>query len=332
MRRGAFLAAALAAPAFFAARSSALAQDEYDPASAARVPSLRVLLGSGAAAPNPGGGFTFNGRAYRGTFSPSPEGAIVNTIGLEEYLYSVVPREMPQSWPSQALQAQAVCARTYVLQRSNPRRAYDLVPSELDQVYEGVAAETATGRAAVDATAGRVVHFGSGYAEVMYSSCCGGRTEDSSDVWGGAPFPYLAGVACAYCADSPNFRWQRTIDRIAVGSAFAQELEPYGALTAVRAGERDASGRVRTVELVGARGSAFVKGSAFRSRIGSRILPSLLITRIDATPGDPERLAVEGGGLGHGVGLCQWGARGYALAGGSARDILGLYFPGTIVA
>ena len=332
MKRGPFLSGALAIPVAFTARARALAQDEYDPASDARVPSLRVLLGPGTAAASPGGGFTYNGREYRGTFAQSPEGAIVNTIGLEAYLYSVVPREMPQSWPASALQAQAICARTYVLQRSNPRRTYDVVPSEIDQVYEGVAAETATGRAAVDATAGRVLHFGSVYAEVMYSSCCGGRTEDSSDAWGGAAFPYLAGVACAYCTDSPNYRWRRTIDRGAVEAAFSRELEPYGPLANVRTGERDPSGRMRTVELVGAHGSAFVKGSAFRLRVGSRVLPSLLVTRIDAMPGDSDRFVVEGGGLGHGVGLCQWGARGYALAGGSARDILALYFPGTLIA
>ena len=339
LRRSSFLAAAVAGispfifrpPAFAAISSPSDNDEEFDPAMSSPSQALRVLLGRGTATPAAGGTFLFDGRAYRGAFAQTPDGFIVNTVTLEEYLYSVVPREMPPSWPAAALQAQAVCARTYVLQRSNPRRNYDLVPSELDQVYGGIASESPAGRAAVDATSGGVLHFGDGFAQVMYSSCCGGHTEASSDAWGGAPFTYLAGVVCPYCTASPEYRWQRDIDRNTLESTFATELAPYGALKSVRVSAMDSSGRARIVELAAERGSAFLKGSAFRSRVGARIIPSLLITKIDETSQAPDRFTVEGGGLGHGVGLCQWGARGYALAGGSSRDILGLYFPGTDV-
>ena len=334
MRRSTFLATALAgvSSAALAPNASLAAgadQDEFDPAMSAPAQSLRVLLGNGEASPNPGGGFTFEGRPYRGTFQRYADGSIVSTVTLEEYLYSVVPREMTPSWPAAALQAQAVCARTYVLQRSNPRRTYDVVPSEIDQVYGGLASESPAARAAVDATAGSVLHFGNAFAQIMYSSCCGGHTEASSDAWGGAPFAYLGGVVCPYCTASPQFRWQRRVDLAAVASAFSNDLMPHGALQNVRVADVDSSGRARTVELAAERGSAFVKGSAFRLRVGARVIPSLLITKIDQQPDAPGALAIEGGGLGHGVGLCQWGARGYALAGGSARDILSLYFPGT---
>jgi stage II sporulation protein D len=218
-----------------------------------------------------------------------------------------------------------------VLQRSNPRRSYDVVPSEIDQVYGGEASESPAGRNAVDATTGQVLRYASAFAQIMYSSCCGGRTEASSDAWGGAPFAYLAGVACPYCTASPEYRWQRAVDLGAIATAFSAELLPYGVLQSVRVGASDPSGRARTVELAAERGSAFVKGSTFRLRIGPRVIPSLLITKMDMAAEAPGRIAIEGGGLGHGVGLCQWGARGYALAGGSAHDILNLYFPGTDV-
>ncbi len=244
-------------------------------------------------------------------------------------MYSVVPREMTSSWPASALQAQAICARTYVLQRSNPRRDYDVVPSELDQVYGGIASESPAARVAVDETAGQVLQYGTQFAQIMYSSCCGGHTEASADAWGGTPFAYLGGVVCPYCVASPEYRWQREVDRSSIETAFAQELAPYGALQTVRISQNDGSGRARTVELAGDRGSAFVRGSAFRIRVGARVIPSLLITKMEPSAQAPDRIAIEGGGLGHGVGLCQWGARGYALAGGSCRDILSLYFPGT---
>ena len=333
LRRSTFLGAVLAGISPLVLRKAAFADsgdnDEFDPAMSAPSQALRVLLGRGAATPGAGGTFLFNGRPYRGTFSQTPDGFIVNTVSLEEYLYSVVPREMPPSWPLAALQAQAICARTYVLQRSNPRRNYDLVPSEVDQVYGGIASETPSGRDAVDATANQVLHFGDSFAQIMYSSCCGGHTEASSDAWGGAPFAYLVGVVCPYCTASPEYRWQRVIEKDALASVFATELTPYGELQNVRVSATDSSGRAKIVELAAERGSAFIKGSVFRSRAGARVIPSLLISKIEGTPGAPDRFSVDGGGLGHGVGLCQWGARGYAMAGGSPKDILALYFPGT---
>jgi len=341
VHRSRFLAGAIALPCVtLSLPKGALAeQEEYDPAVSAPTAALRVLLGKGDASPSPDG-FTFNGRHYRGTFTRTTDGAIVSTVPLEEYLYSVVPREMSPSWPAAALQAQAICGRTYVLQRSNPRRNYDLVPSELDQVYGGIASESASARAAVDATAGQVLRYGDRFAEVLYSSCCGGRTEASSDAWGGAPFPYLQSVVCPYCTDSPDYRWQREVPLQSLAQLFADELAPFGALRGVRIGETDESGRAKTIELVAERGSAFVKGSSFRLRVGTRIVRSLLITKLEAsatrspTP-DPaqagQTVAIEGGGLGHGVGLCQWGARGMALDGRSARDIVSLYFPGTSI-
>ncbi|MDE2482358.1 MAG: SpoIID/LytB domain-containing protein [bacterium] len=328
MRRSAFIASFAAAALVPAAR--ARAQDDFDPASSAQTQSLRVLLGTGDAQPLSGGGFTFGGRSYRGTFTRTPQGEIVNLVSLEEYLYSVVAREMSPSWPSSALGAQAICARTYVLQRSNPRRAYDVVPSELDQVYSGTSTESPAGRAAVDATVGAVLRYGNAFAQIAYSSCCGGHTEASSDAWGGAPIPYLNGVSCPHCTASPNYRWERSLNLGDVAQRFARELSAYGALTTLALGASDASGRATTVELRCERGSAFVKGSTFRLRVGPRAVPSLLISRID-TPSGAAQATLAGGGLGHGVGLCQWGARGMALEGATAADILGFYFPGTTI-
>ncbi len=326
MRRGTFIALAAATAAY---PRKARTQTDADPASGSAAPALRVLLGRGDATPDPGGnGFSFNGRAYRGSFTREPDGSVVNVVDLEQYLYAVVPHEMPPSWPPAALQAQAICARTYVLQRSNPRRAYDVVPSEADQVYGGMAAESPAGRFAVDATAGQVMRFDNGYASIAYSSCCGGHTEASADAWGGAFFPYLAGIVCPYCMQSPNYRWTATVALQDIAQRFGQQLAAAGTLQSVRVVDLDASGRARTFELMADRGSTVVKGSAFRLGLGPRVVRSLLITglRSDASS---QSVVIDGGGLGHGVGMCQWGARGMAQAGRNARDVLAFYFPGT---
>jgi len=329
LRRGAFLGLIGAACATGAAAAAqAIAPAEIDPAQSSASPSLRVLLGPGVAEPNPGGeGFLFQGRPYRGSFTRDDQGAIVNVVGLEAYLYSVVPREMSAGWPAQALAAQAICARTYVLQRSNPRSAYDLVPSEIDQVYLGASGEVPAGRDAVDATAGQVLRFADRFASVAYSSCCGGHTEANGDAWGGTTLPYLQGVVCTTCSASPNFRWNAAIPIATIAERFATQIAPLGSLQSIGIDGQDASGRARAFELVADRGTTLVKGSTFRLGVGPRVLRSLLVRelRVEAQT----TVLIEGGGLGHGVGMCQWGARGMALAGASARDILTLYFPGT---
>ena len=327
MQRASFLM--LGAGALLGARP-ARAQNDADPAISSRHQALRVLLGHGETTPPSGETFTFDGKVYRGTFDRTADGQIVNLVDLEQYLYSVVSREMPAGWPPPALETQAICARTYVLQRSDPHRSYDLVPSELDQLYDGVAGETISGIAAVDATAGTVLAFGGGFAHVAYSSCCGGHTESSSDAWGNTGVPYLSGVLCSFCTDSPNYRWERILTFDAIASRLSTSLAPLAKVDDVRVSERDASGRARELDVVTDRGDAIVAGSAFRRAIGSRVLPSLMLTNVQRTP-DGDGVVINGGGLGHGVGLCQWGARGMALSGSSAVEILAYYFPGTVV-
>ncbi|MGC9991813.1 MAG: SpoIID/LytB domain-containing protein [Candidatus Cybelea sp.] len=319
----------LAAVPLFVARR-VRAQSDADPAMSSTRPALRVLLGPGDASPAAGGTFAFQGRLYRGSFTRLDDGQIVNLVDIEAYVSSVVPAEMSPRWPAAALEAQSICARTYVLQRSNPRRAYDLVPSELDQVYRGIEGESPNATAAVSATTGKVLRFSAGFAQVAYSSCCGGHTEASSDAWGGVPFPYLGGVVCTSCSDSPYFRWSSSLTLESIAASLPASLASIGDLVDLRVADRDASGRARVFELVGRNDSVTVPGSAFRRAIGPRTLRSLLITAVQHWPDSPD-IDIEGGGLGHGVGLCQWGARGMGVAGAGAAAILAHYFPGTVV-
>lgn len=318
---------AAAAIAARADRAPSMDQDDTDPASQAQSQALRVLLGRGQAQKIDDRTFMFEGRRYRGAFAALPSGEIVNTVGLEEYLYGVVSREMPPSWPDAALQAQAIVARTYVLQRSNPTKAYDLVPSEIDQVYTGIDAEHAQSSAAVDATAGQVLRFGGGFAQVLYSSCCGGHTESNGEAWGGTQLPYLAGVTCGHCNDSPWFSWTQQVPLDRVQDALAQQLRDVGAIQQVDVDAPDASGRAHFWNFNGSNGSASVKAADVRRALGTRVLPSLLVRTVSVQA--EQRIDIEGGGLGHGVGLCQWGARGLARDGADARAILAYYFPGT---
>ena len=293
---------------------------------------IRVLLGRGSATAIDSQTFLFGSRVYRGTFSANADGEIVNTVGLEAYLYSVVAAEMPRSWPAQALQAQAILARTFALSRSNPNRTYDVVASQRDQAYVGLHGEFAQTTAAVDATAGKVLRFGGHLAAVAYMSCCGGHTEAAADAWGGAGAPYLRGVPCDFCAPSPDYRWTQDVPMQTVRNAFASKLAPVGSLSALEVEAKDDSGRARSLRFSGSGGSVSIGGGEFRTGLGPAVVKSLLLRSVRLHSDSSQAggtITIEGSGRGHGVGLCQWGSRELGSQGRSAADILAYYFPGT---
>ena len=147
--------------------------------------------------PSENGLIWIQNRWYRGEVQliPTPRGiAAVNIVELEEYLPSVVGKEMSASWPLEALKAQAVAARTYALYKQNTSRSrrsyYDLVNTTQDQVYQGVQAESAKTIAAVQSTQGVVMTHSGRVIFAAYHACSGGKTKNSEQVWGGY-LPYL---------------------------------------------------------------------------------------------------------------------------------------------
>src|SRR5580765_7518840 len=120
----------------------------------------------------------------------------INMVGLEQYLYGVVPSEMPFTWLPEALKAQAVAARSYAL-ATRRTGAFDLYPDTRSQVYLGIEHEKPSTNAAVNATAGRVVLYEGEVAKTFFFSTSGGRTASAEDVFG-EPVPYLVSVADPY--------------------------------------------------------------------------------------------------------------------------------------
>jgi len=151
-----------------------------------------------------------DGKPYRGLLDLvlNREGrlTVVNTLGVEEYLLGVVPAELPPvTYPeSAALRAQSVAARTYALKNLGRFQSdgFDLTADERSQVYGGVALEKEGSTEAVRATEGMALYHQGALIVAMYSSTCGGHTEEYANVFGGAPVPYLTGVACGFEARS----------------------------------------------------------------------------------------------------------------------------------
>jgi stage II sporulation protein D len=210
------------------------------------------------------------GRRYRGTIHVDVVGGrlrAINFVGLEQYLYGVVPAEVPDDWPEEVLKAQAVAARSYALATRKVGGAYDLFPDVRSQVYRGVDEEEDSTNEAVDATAGQVLMYGGKVATTYFHSTSGGRTASVADVWAGSSHvPYLVSVNDPYDSISPHHTWGPIV---IPGSRMQKVLKAPGRLTDVRT-TVNASGRVPAVTAVGTLGDSSVAGSDFRRELGLR--------------------------------------------------------------
>ena len=185
----------------------------------------------------------FSDYKYRGGFQYFRRGGgnltVVNVVTLEDYVNGVICFEMGRSWPLEALKAQAVCARTYVLKNLNKHGSYgfDICTSTSCQVYHGMGSKrpdygpSEISMQAVEETAGMVARYNGKLAETPYSSSFGGASEDAKNIWGtdtDVEHPYLRGVTDPYEADvsSINSRSSWTVSYTA--AQLTQRLQGYG--------------------------------------------------------------------------------------------------------
>jgi stage II sporulation protein D len=208
---------------------------------------------------------------YRGSMVLSRDGGAVlavNRLSLEHYLYGVVAAEMPASWPAEALKAQAVVARSYVLRSLRPRSPYDVFADTRSQVYRGVLAETAATTAAVRGTAARVVTAGGAIAQTFFFSTSGGRTATNEEAFGGSPLSYLRSVADPHDDLSPYHTWTATFTERQANRKLSTVV--LGNLQGLAVASRTPSGRAATVTVRGSGGNQTVSAGAIQTLLGLR--------------------------------------------------------------
>jgi stage II sporulation protein D len=324
------------------------------PGGAATTPSELIEIGS----PDPDALVQVNGRPYRGTITALRDRTgvtVVDRVSMETYLAGVVSAEMGRRSLSEqeALRAQAVVSRTYALRNLRRWRAqgFDLYATVADQVYGGAASETPEGRAAVDATRGRILTYGGVPIDAFFYSTCGGRTADGTEVFRAADRPYLRSVAdvaddgTAYCSISPRFRWheewtgealratlQRTLPPVAAAAGAGTTAGDVSEVRDVRVSYRTPSGRVGQLTIALRRGDVQVAGPSVRQVLrpasGELLRSNTFTLTVSGAGRRVTRLAADGAGAGHGVGFCQWGAVGRSRAGQDYERILAAYYPG----
>jgi stage II sporulation protein D len=210
------------------------------------------------------------GRRYRGTIRVDlQKGRLraINVVGLEHYLYGVVPSEVPDDWPAEVLKAQAVAARTYALATRKTDGDFDLYPDVRSQVYRGIDEEVETTTAAVDETAGEVLTYEGELALTYFFSTSGGKTASVVDVWPGSkPTPYLVSVPDPYDTLSPHHLWGPLVFPV---SRLQGAIKAPGRLTDVRT-TVNPSARVSIVTGVGTQGRVTLRGSDVRRMLDLR--------------------------------------------------------------
>ncbi len=295
--------------------------------------------------------FSVNENYYRGSLqlllnADSNSFTTVNRVTMESYLYGVIAAEMPSYWELEALKAQAVAARTYCFYIKNKfgtNRNWDVKSTQANQVYKGVAAETARTKTAVDATFGQVLTSPDGDGEegtfpTYYSAICGGHTENSKNVFGDS-FAPLSGVACPYCRGTTRasmFYWPK----VEFDAAFVHNrlLKRYPSLSKLEGIERVVVKkekdygdfkRILTVKIIGENGQTdSLRAEDFRLAIdptGSKIQSASCVMNYT----DGKYIFAAGRGFGHSTGLCQYGARQMAKEQKKYRSILRFYYPGS---
>lgn len=264
------------------------------------------------------------------------------TLSMEEYLAGVVAAEMPADFPPEALKAQAVCARTYIVKRmtgggtvNNPHPGADICDDprhgqawlSRDQLkarwgmleyyrhYYKI-------RKAVEETRGVVITYKGQLIDPVYHSSCGGRTESAADVWQ-VDAPYLRSVECPYDRD-PHPNERKTYTLAEVDAALGTDLRVLPTVSGrppIHVLETTGTGRPKVLAVGGRR----IAATVVRDRLDLRS------TNFEIEYANGELTFITRG-YGHGVGLCQYGAAGLAEHGRDYRTILRHYYQGVELA
>lgn len=278
-------------------------------------------------------GFIFvNGHPYRDEIRVIAKRKKCNTVNLvkmEHYLASSINSEMGESSSMEALKAQAVAARSYAYYKIsiNHNRDFDVESTVADQVYRGSAKESFRSHQAVAATRGWVLNSNERILKAYYHSSCGGQTTTPKIVWGEDNNGNYRPVMCPLHSKKKK-TWSHFVSNMQLRDAISKvagiPAPSNKKLASLRPGIRDSFSRLQTVVVKDEKGS-------HRHIMANKLRQALNPYRVKSTRFALKRLKqgfrLVGNGFGHGVGMCQKGAKHMARLGASYLKILHRYYP-----
>lgn len=253
---------------------------------------------------------------------------VVDIVDVENYLLGVIPAEIGESNPTEALRTQAITARTYALsnKRKHMSQGFDVCDSTHCQTYNGAGSEKSKCSQAVIDTKGMVLTYNGKIAEVMYSTDCGGATVNYFETHPNTNFPYLCGAVDP--DDIPRITWGQTYTLQELGAKLvAAGVKEADSLQSITISKTGSTGRPLEAQITGTSGCTTVKVGKIRAALGLK--STMFSIETDASG----KVVINGKGAGHGVGLCQRGTIGLASApyNYTYAQILAHYFPGTAI-
>ena len=279
----------------------------------------------------------------------------INILDVEDFLLGVIGREMDPRAPLEALKAQAIAARSHALYQANisDNQPYDLI-ANLSQAYAGKTKLHKNVVIAIEATRGQLLYYANKPLPAYFHESCGGHTETITDIWApmtagksGSKLTSPGSARCPACSQSTEKKWRFELPVATLQRALKQAGFQVGATPSIAILEKTSSSRALKVAIRSETGEILLSAEKLRSLLGYSKLRSAMfdVQRVTSPDGTSvegktspasggqalgkvdDRLIFQGDGYGHGVGLCQFGARQMAEKGASCDTILAHYFP-----
>ncbi|OGR52942.1 MAG: hypothetical protein A3I11_04550 [Elusimicrobia bacterium RIFCSPLOWO2_02_FULL_39_32] len=275
-----------------------------------------------------------NGKKYRDTIilkkTDQEKITVINELGLDHYLYGILPKEVSWDWPKESLKAQAVISRTFALKnlKRHESEGFHFCSKVHCQVYGGLNSEKETTNQAVDETDHEILTYRGELINSVFFANCGGQTEQVSNTWlTNIIYPYLKSVRCRFCGNEPNYFWKRLVtESEIVESLKKNRYEISLPLRSIRNAGYGRSGRAKFLKISHGAGILNIRASQFRMSLGPDRIRSTLFKEIKKVK---KGFIFRGKGWGHGIGMCQDGAKGLARKGTSYKKILHFYYSGS---
>jgi stage II sporulation protein D len=257
---------------------------------------------------------------------PNGKLMVIDHLPLERYLVGIVGSEISPRWPIESIKAQVVAARTYALnkidsiKKARPDRSYDITSNIYSQVYHGAHVEDPKATEGVDATRGEILYRDGRIFPAFYHSCCGGETEHAHNVWDGELGPPV--IKDSFCKRSPKHTWTYSVPVSKFIKVLNKNNIPISNILTVATTSFQDSPRNEHLLVETNEGLKMIPAKDLRKYFGYKEIKS---TWFDVKL-KQNYLLFDGKGYGHGVGMCQWGAKGMADAGHSYLEILKKYY------
>ena len=266
------------------------------------------------------------GNFYSGLFAiitKSRSCQLIQLLPLEDYLGGVLAGEISHSWPLESMKVQAVAARTYAywVMKNSKKKPYHIKSGTSHQVFKGNERIHPDFKKALASTKGMILAHRGEPIQTFFTATCGGETEKPKYVWPtGKNFPYFQSVRCPYCKGHPKYKWSNKLPVKKIEQKLAKLN--IGKIRHLRINKHSPSKRALEIYIRGSKKNMVLSGNKFRLAVGGTVISSLKFKLTKKG----NYYHFRGTGYGHGVGLCQWGAKTMADKGYSYRRILQFYY------